>query len=252
MPRRLARQRRLFAVALAQGRTGDPVRPHCRWSLPVCTANRWPKDRRKEGASFTVHRILASVADEGERWAAIEYAPFNPRTGARQWTPDGAKRVVGQRVDRPVTLDEKVATVADLTRDDEVAADLLKRPKVSEHVTPAEKMRMVTELTRDDDTVQEVTLGWIMNARRNARDYERLPQHAEAHLNWAFIMLRTRRLTPTGAPRAGRRSRRAAWSSALPGPVYGPRTTGFSLGPSAISSSRAAARSRGPNSSGPW
>ncbi|WP_020124000.1 DUF6192 family protein [Streptomyces canus] len=48
--------------------------------------------------SFTVHRILASVVDEDERWAAIEEAPFNPRTGARQWTPDGAKRVVGQRV----------------------------------------------------------------------------------------------------------------------------------------------------------
>ncbi|MCX4904502.1 DUF6192 family protein [Streptomyces sp. NBC_00878] len=51
----------------------------------------------------------------------------------------GAKRVVGQRVDRPVTADEKVQAVVDLTRDDEVAAqvatDLLKRPAVTEHVT---------------------------------------------------------------------------------------------------------------------
>ncbi|WP_267890792.1 DUF6192 family protein [Streptomyces sp. MMG1533] len=54
--------------------------------------------------------------DEDERWAAIEDAPFNPRTGARQWTPDGAKRVVGQRVDRPVTVDEKVQAVADLNQ----------------------------------------------------------------------------------------------------------------------------------------
>ncbi|MEU0948693.1 DUF6192 family protein [Streptomyces canus] len=61
------------------------------------TANRWPEGRREEGVSFTVHRILASVVDEDERWAAIEDAPFNPRTGARQWTPDGAKRIVGQR-----------------------------------------------------------------------------------------------------------------------------------------------------------
>ncbi|GGV74015.1 DDE transposase [Streptomyces longisporoflavus] len=44
----------------------------------------------------------------------------------------------------------------------------------------------------------ERSLGWIMNARRNARDYERLPQHAEAHLNWAFITLMTRRLTRKG------------------------------------------------------
>ncbi|WP_189554252.1 DUF6192 family protein [Streptomyces lavendofoliae] len=125
------------------------------------TANRWPKARRKEGVSFTVHRILASVVDEDERWAAIEDAPFNPRTGARQWTPDGAKRVVGQRVERPVTVDEKVQAVADLTRDDEVAAQvaagLFKRPEVAEHVTPADRMRVVTELTRDDSVAQKVT-----------------------------------------------------------------------------------------------
>lgn len=69
------------------------------------------------------------TVDEDERWAAIEDAPFNPRTGARQWTPDGAKRVVGQRVERPVTVDEKVQAAADLTRDDEVATDLLKRER---------------------------------------------------------------------------------------------------------------------------
>ncbi|GHE75731.1 hypothetical protein GCM10018785_50070 [Streptomyces longispororuber] len=40
----------------------------------------------------------------------------------------------------------------------------------------------------------ERSIGWIMNARRNAR----LPQHAEAHLNWAFITLLTRRLTRKG------------------------------------------------------
>ncbi|MFF4041188.1 DUF6192 family protein [Streptomyces sp. NPDC001816] len=38
--------------------------------------------------SFTVHC-----------WAAIEDAPYNQRTGAKLWMPDGAKRVVGQRVD---------------------------------------------------------------------------------------------------------------------------------------------------------
>ncbi|WP_309141858.1 DUF6192 family protein [Streptomyces griseicoloratus] len=127
--------------------------------------------------SFTVHRVLASVVDEGERWAAIEDAPFNPRTGARQWTPDGAKRVVGQRVDRPVTVDEKVQAVADLTRDDEVAAqvatDLLKRPTVTEHVAPAERVRVVTELTRDDTVAQEVTTSLLRRpavARTAMRD----------------------------------------------------------------------------------
>jgi hypothetical protein len=34
-----------------------------------------------------------------------------------------------------------------------------------------------------------------MRARRNARDYERLMFHAEAHIQWAFITLMTRCLT---------------------------------------------------------
>jgi hypothetical protein len=43
-----------------------------------------------------------------------------------------------------------------------------------------------------------------MNARRNARDYERLPQHSEAHLNWALITMMTRRLTrKSPAPASG-------------------------------------------------
>ncbi|MFE5718121.1 hypothetical protein [Streptomyces erythrochromogenes] len=37
--------------------------------------------------------------------------------------------------------------------------------------------------------------GFIVNARRSARDYERLPQHSEAHLNRSLITLMTRRLT---------------------------------------------------------
>ncbi|CAM5231228.1 hypothetical protein SSPIM334S_04535 [Streptomyces spiroverticillatus] len=79
------------------------------------TANRWQAERRREGVSFTVHRTLASVADEAERRAAVQDAPFNPRTGGRQWTPDGAKRVVGKRVDQPATGDEQVSAVAEPT-----------------------------------------------------------------------------------------------------------------------------------------
>lgn len=51
----------------------------------------------------------------------------------------------------------------------------------------------------------ERTLGWIMNTRRSARDYERLPQHSEAHLNWSLITLTSRRLTRKGHTTAGRR-----------------------------------------------
>ncbi|WP_412752070.1 hypothetical protein [Krasilnikovia sp. M28-CT-15] len=41
------------------------------------------------------------------------------------------------------------------------------------------------------ETVGKATRG----ARRNARDHERLPEHAEAHLLWSAITLMTRRLT---------------------------------------------------------
>ncbi|WP_443077946.1 IS5 family transposase [Streptomyces sp. NBC_01450] len=43
--------------------------------------------------------------------------------------------------------------------------------------------------------VVERSNSWTLRARRNARDYERLMSHAEAHVQWAFITLMTRRLT---------------------------------------------------------
>ncbi|WP_179382024.1 IS5 family transposase [Streptomyces sp. SA15] len=42
--------------------------------------------------------------------------------------------------------------------------------------------------------VVERSNSWTMRARRNARDYERLMSHAEAHIQWAFITLMSRRL----------------------------------------------------------
>jgi hypothetical protein len=55
--------------------------------------------------------------------------------------------VVGQRIDRPVTLDEKVAAVADLTRDDEVTAQaatyLLRRPAVARSTMRDDTTRML-------------------------------------------------------------------------------------------------------------
>lgn len=122
------------------------------------TASRWPKDRRQEGVSFTVHRILASVADEAERWAAIEDVPFD-RYGHRHWTPDAAKRLVGQRVEHPVSVEEKVQAVTDLTRDEQVAGqvagDLLRRPEAVEHLPAPERLRVVQDLTRDPEAATQ-------------------------------------------------------------------------------------------------
>ncbi|WP_435859362.1 transposase [Streptomyces neyagawaensis] len=48
----------------------------------------------------------------------------------------------------------------------------------------------------------ERAISWIMRARRNVRDYERLISHSEAHITWTFITLMVRRLTrPPRPPR---------------------------------------------------
>ncbi|MGP3972241.1 hypothetical protein [Streptomyces sp. 6N223] len=64
----------------------------------------------------------------------------------------------------------------------------------------------------------ERTIGWLMNARRNVRDYERLPQHAEAHLAWALITVMAKRLACKGPA--------ASWtkktSQSSPGPTGQP------------------------------
>ncbi|WP_372498653.1 hypothetical protein [Yinghuangia soli] len=54
----------------------------------------------------------------------------------------------------------------------------------------------------------ERSLAWIMHARRHARGYERLVQHAESLLTLAAITLMTRRLTR-------RRKTRTAGSEAV-------------------------------------
>jgi putative transposase len=43
--------------------------------------------------------------------------------------------------------------------------------------------------------VVERTFSWISQTRRNVRDYERLPEHSEAFINWTMITMMTRRLT---------------------------------------------------------
>ncbi|AEY86844.1 putative transposase [Streptomyces hygroscopicus subsp. jinggangensis 5008] len=43
--------------------------------------------------------------------------------------------------------------------------------------------------------VVERSLAWMMNARRHARDHERLIQHSESLITWAAIALMTRRIT---------------------------------------------------------
>ncbi|MFJ4410928.1 DUF6192 family protein [Streptomyces sp. NPDC088910] len=125
------------------------------------TASRWPKDRRVSGVSFTVHQILASIADDEERFATILTLP----EGKSRWTPDQANRRVGRQVVKPVTPQEKVSAIHTLATDEEVAAtvtsDLLRRPTVVAQVKQEDKVRVVEELTRDDHVAAKVTTGLL-------------------------------------------------------------------------------------------
>ncbi|WP_031079287.1 DUF6192 family protein [Streptomyces sp. NRRL WC-3742] len=124
-------------------------------------ASRWPKEHRQPKVSFTVHRILAGIPDEEERFKAI----LTPPEGKARWTPDGASRRVGWQVEIPVTPQEKVSAIHTLAQDEEVAAvvagDLLRRPEVMAQVEPEDKVRAVEELTREDDVAAAVAPSFL-------------------------------------------------------------------------------------------
>ncbi|MFE3587400.1 DUF6192 family protein [Streptomyces niveus] len=111
--------------------------------------------------SFTVHRILAGIADEEERFAVI----LTPPPGRTRWTPDEANRRAGRQVVKPVTPQEKVSAIHTLATDEEVAiavtGDLLRRPTVVAQVRQEDKVRAVEELTRDEGVAATVTGGLL-------------------------------------------------------------------------------------------
>ncbi|MHA6762464.1 DUF6192 family protein [Streptacidiphilus sp. PAMC 29251] len=114
------------------------------------TASHWPMERRQAGVSFTVHRTLARIEDEEERFAAIK----TPPQGTTRWSSDDAHRRVGWTVENPQTPQEKVTAIHQLARDEEVAAtvttDFLQRPQVTARVSTENKARVVEEFTRDE------------------------------------------------------------------------------------------------------
>ncbi|MFF7505109.1 DUF6192 family protein [Streptomyces lavendulae] len=124
-------------------------------------ASRWPEQHRQAHVSFTVHRILAAISNEEERFTAI----LTPPGGKARWTPDDASRRVGRQVERPITPQEKVSAIHTLARDEEVAAvitgDLLRRPSVVAQVRQEDRVRAVEELTRDESVAATVTTGLL-------------------------------------------------------------------------------------------
>lgn len=108
------------------------------------------KEHRRAGVSFTIHRILARIEDDEERFEAIKAPP----EGRTRWMTDDAKRRVGWTVDSPETLQEKITAIHHLAQDEEIAAtvttDFLRRPQVAAKVSTENKVRAVEEFTRDE------------------------------------------------------------------------------------------------------
>ncbi|MFD7447264.1 DUF6192 family protein [Streptomyces sp. NPDC059909] len=95
-------------------------------------SSRRPKERRRADVSHTIHKVLASIPDEQERFDTVTNPPPSPRGGQSRWTHDSAKRVVGWKVDSPESVQEKVEAIHDLAADDAVVTtDFLRRPAVA-------------------------------------------------------------------------------------------------------------------------
>lgn len=113
-------------------------------------SSRWPADRRQPGVSFTVHRVLAYIDRDDERFETI----LAPPGGRTRWTVDDASRRVGHQVETPVPPQEKITAIHSLAQDSQVAAavtsDFLGRPEVTAEVTHVDKARVVEEFTRDE------------------------------------------------------------------------------------------------------
>ncbi|MGW0819109.1 DUF6192 family protein [Streptomyces viridiviolaceus] len=86
-------------------------------------ASKWPAEQRAAGVAWEVHKILLSAADP---YGLIADPPVNERTGRCGWDGEAAKRAVGWKTSSsPVTVAEKVETVAELVADEAVACQVI-------------------------------------------------------------------------------------------------------------------------------
>lgn len=184
------------------------------------TASRWPEARRQAGVSFTVHKILAGITDEEERFAVI----VAPPEGKARWTADEARRKVGRQVEHPITSQEKVSAIHTHARDEDVAAtvtsDFLRRPAVVSQVRPEDKVRVVEELSRDDHVAAEVTTGLLRRpdvAFKAMSDDTARHQVNHARSSEAARPARTsRRTAPSRRPSAASTGRWSFWTWSPP------------------------------------
>lgn len=98
-------------------------------------ASRWPAQHRRHEVPYYIHKTLASLRDDEERWERITKPPLDKRTRTHRWTDTAAKQAVDQKFADTTSVQQKVERIHDLARDEQVAAavatDLLRRPEVA-------------------------------------------------------------------------------------------------------------------------
>lgn len=138
-------------------------------------ASRWPEAERVQGVSHYIHKVLAGRDD---RFTLIAKPPKNARTGKRRWDGDAACRAVGWTPRTPITHQEKVNRIHDLTKEDvvavSVARDLLKRPNVAFEAMGDQSARHAVNSAQFDRSRQAVTC-----ARQRTPAIEKLTHSVE-------------------------------------------------------------------------
>lgn len=106
------------------------------------TAQQWPKAKRREEVSFSVHRELAYVQN---RYRLIRKDPFDPFTEEYRWTVNEAQKVAHHAVGTPTNQAERLAHTRRLMREDDDAAkavtEMLGRPDVRSRLASDEQAR---------------------------------------------------------------------------------------------------------------
>lgn len=127
-------------------------------------ARSWPKDKRREDVSFSVHEALAWTRS---RYTKIRKDPIDPFTGERRWTVNEALRAADhdRQPHTPTNAEERLAKAQDLLREDTVAAkalrEMLARPEVRSRAGADQRTRHLMrqaqyEYWRQMDETEEV------------------------------------------------------------------------------------------------
>ncbi|MEV0389241.1 DUF6192 family protein [Nonomuraea sp. NPDC050643] len=79
-------------------------------------ASRWPAQHRRHRVPYYIHKTLASLRDDEERWERITKPPLDRRTQTHRWTDTAAKQAVDQKFADTTSVQQKVERTPALPR----------------------------------------------------------------------------------------------------------------------------------------